>query len=171
MRHALVLGSASCLPDDVAAAPPFAGVVAAKDAAWWWPGPLDAAVGFHPQEWPRILSLRAQRCYPAPDRVVSFWSPRRSLTSAEWAEWQFPGGSGNGSSGLFAAKVALVDLGFDRVTLCGVPLTVTDHITGPDTPFRNALDWRKAWADLAPEWRARMRSMSGWTRQLLGGPD
>ena len=148
MSHALVLGSAS-----------------------WWPGALDAAVGFHPQRWPGILGLRAERGYPPPERVISFWSPPRPLKSAEWAEWQFPGGSGNGSSGLFAAKVALVDFGFARVTLCGVPLTPTDHITGPGTPFTNAADWRPAWQALAPEWRRRMRSMSGWTRQLLGGPD
>ena len=166
----MVLGAASTLPDDVARAGAFHGVIAVNDAAIWWPGPLDAVVSFHPEDWPRRLRDRAAAGYPPPGRVIGWWwPPEEPHPGIERLEWEFPGGSGNGSSSLFATKVALIDLGFDRVTLCGVPLTEEAAHFNDARPFACARSWRTAWRHLAPEWRARVRSMSGWTRDLLEG--
>jgi hypothetical protein len=63
----------------------------------------------------------------------------------------------------------LEDLGFDRVVLCGIGLSDTPH-------FFDQKDWkacqgfRKAWLDLDPDTRSRIRSMSGWTKVLFGSP-
>jgi hypothetical protein len=89
--------------------------------------------------------------------------------------YQFPGvDNKSGTSGLFAAKVALCDLGFDRVVLCGVPMTATPHLNNrtdwvdrPKTPT----DYQRVWAGLPAEYLGRMRSLSGWTRELLGAPE
>lgn len=169
MKTALVLGSGDTLAADVAAAGEFDGVVACNDAGWWWPGPLDAWVSFHPEDFPERIRKRRDLGRLDAERIMAFWSPRDQGFPYEFTEWEFPGGSGNGSSSLFAAKVALVDLGFDRIKLCGCPLTVTDHFYGADTKFGCANAWRTAWAGLGEEWRARMVSLSGWTKALLEG--
>lgn len=78
-----------------------------------------------------------------------------------------------GSSGWAAAKVALV-IGYEQVVLCGIPIEDMPHFDGEYLP-----EWgneyhleqtRKAIAEC--EWmHPFVSSMSGWTREFLGGPD
>lgn len=81
-----------------------------------------------------------------------------------------------GTSGLFAVQIALCELGYHGVILAGVPL---DHKFGTSykmdkgrtrwaggSEARYQRNWRRA----LPFLRARVRSMSGWTLELLGGP-
>lgn len=82
------------------------------------------------------------------------------------AKWQ-------GTSGLYGVQIALDELGFAGVILAGVPMDA-----GAGTNYG-----RETWADdefvakMRPEWlramptlKDRTRSMSGWTRALLGEP-
>lgn len=82
---------------------------------------------------------------------------------------------------MFAAKVALVDLGFDRAVLCGIPMSPMKHITGadhwhtqPDGHGRRTSTlpnrYLKRWRDVPQEYRDRIRSMSGATREMFGAP-
>ena len=178
VRTALVLGGAACLHDDIAAyTGPVDGVVACNDAGAECPGHLDAWVTLHPaflltKGW---LAKRAERGYPAAARLVAHDEINRPVHRAkfpeglEFTDYRFPGQTISGSSGLFAAKVALMDLGFGRVVLCGVPMVVQPHFYGGEA-WRKAEDFRAAWLSVPEEYRARMRSMSGWTRVLCGGP-
>ena len=97
-------------------------------------------------------------------------TPKALRHVTDFTEFRFPGQTGTGSSGLFALKVALVDLGFDRAVLCGVPISeMAGHVTnGP--VWGDAPHYREAWTEAAPEIIGRARSMSGWTRDLLGAP-
>src|SRR5690606_2723624 len=71
--------------------------------------------------------------------------------------------------GLFTAKAALIDLGADRAVLAGIPLIRTPR-------FFDAAQWeaaggyREVWESLRPEYRRRIRSMSGWTAHCFGLP-
>jgi hypothetical protein len=89
--------------------------------------------------------------------------------------WGFPA---TGSSSLLAVRVAL-GLGYDRVICCGVPLDSTGRFY--DDPRKPSIwDWeglageayRVAWKEAADmEFAGRVRSCSGWTRDLLGAPE
>lgn len=180
MRVALVLGGASCLWSDVEAALAlgrFDGVVACNDAAAAWPGRLDAAVSLHAEKWGLWMERRRRAGYPAPAAVVGHSTFRTGVARIPdcitgYAEQMLPGQKDTGSSGLFALKVALVDLGFDRAVLCGIPMDPRPH-------FFDAADWGhdaarahwRGWAQALPFIKDRARSMSGRTAELLGIAD
>lgn len=161
MTLALVLGGAATVWEDVEAALALTeadGVVACNDTAADWPGPLDAVATHHPEHWPRWAAQRAARGYPPPSRLVT-------------DGWAFPGQSSPGSSGLFALKVALIDLGYDRAILCGVPMDEAGRHTNDPRPWRAATTYRAGWVQSLPAIANRARSMGGWTADLLGRPD
>lgn len=182
---ALVLGGADTLPADVAAyraaGGRWDGVVACNDAIVWWPEALDAGVSLHCRYFDRARdrrwrTRRLEAGYPDAPRWFGHAAavdPPEFVTLTDYElPGQVPGKSG--SSGLFAAKVALIDLGFDEVVFCGVPMTPTPHIPGTaqqDAAWRSAEGFRRQWFKVEPAYLARMRSMSGWTRETLGAPD
>lgn len=172
----LVLGGGDSLPYDLAAySGPVDGAVACNDAGTHYAGDLDAWVSLHPRYFlqKKWLEKRKVKGYKPAKRLFGHMQAthlERIVSGVEFVDYEFSGQKKSGSSGLFAAKVALIDLGFDRVVLCGVPMTPTPH-------FFDRADWtrgpgfRKAWLELNPEHTVRMRSMSGWTRVLLGAPE
>lgn len=175
MTVALVLGGAACVFNDVEVAlalGKFDGVIACNDMAARWPGRLDAAVSKHPERWTGWLAARERRRFPAPDRVISHLEAEGQASEAVTGhtEFRFPGQTASGSSGLFALKVALVDLGFDKAVLCGVPMSADrGHFAyGPTWP--DAIHYQPAWREALPAIQDRARSLSGWTRNLLGAP-
>ena len=171
-RIALVLGGADSLQADVAAYKgPYHGVVACNDAGIWWPGPLDAWVSIHPE---RFHLWETGRKGPTAQRLVGQRSIDRHYAVALdlITEPVFPGQASSdfGSSGLYAAKVALHDLKFDLAVLCGIPLSITPHFYG-GKPWAYAETYRDIWKRIPTLYRERMRSMSGWTREFLGAPE
>lgn len=64
-----------------------------------------------------------------------------------------------GSSGMFALHCALSRLGYKRAVLAGVP------ISGVYADL-----YLQTWRDVAPSYRAAVRSMSGNTKDLFGMP-
>lgn len=179
MRTALVLGGAACLWDDLADyAGPIDGVVACNEAGIEWPGELAAWVSLHPGflESAGWRQRREDAGRPAARAYYCHRTRPHAPSYVTETDLELPGQEKgfSGSSGLLAVKVALVDLGFDRAVLCGMPITPSAHINGRDnwTAQPEAVDgFRQAWLQVAPEWRAKMRSMSGWTRILLGAPE
>lgn len=171
-----MLGGAASLHDDIAAYDgPVDGVVACNDAGAIWPGDLDAWVSLHSQFFARKgwLAKRAQAGLPPARAIYSHDFGHKDAPTGpnvRRTHCQFPGVEVGGSSGLFAAKVALIDLGFERAVLCGIPISPTPHFFD-DVPWKDAEGMRSRWLAIPDEYRARMRSMSGWTRTLLGGPD
>lgn len=171
MSVALVLGGANTLQADVAAYQgPVSGVVACNDAGYWWPGKLDAWVTLHPEH---MAIWEAKRAGPRPRHFVGI---RKTDLSYAYpvdlvTEPFFDGMPSSGSSGLFAAKVALVDLGFDYAVLCGIPLTVDGEHFFERGAWRPATDYQKHWTLIPDRYRRRMRSMSGWTKTHFGAPE
>lgn len=192
MKTALVLGGASCLWSDVSAflggegaeiakrtvcgpGGLCQGVVACNDAGAEWPGDLDGWVSLHPQFFTRKGWLE-KRQGPPPKRIFAHHAADKAVhrgrypVGIEFTDYKFPGQERSGSSGLFAAKVALIDLGFDRAVLCGISMDPRPHFFDHEG-WRSAEGFRSAWLAVPQEYRDRMRSMSGWTRTLLGAPE
>lgn len=172
-----MLGGGSCLHDDIGAyLGPINGVVACNDAGTVWPGNLAAWVSLHPQHFV-VKKWLADRQGPPAKRIFGHSGSEnkavlrgRGPDGLEFTDYQFPGQDRSGSSGLFAAKVALIDLGFDRVVLCGVPMDRRPHFFDRED-WKSAEGFRSAWLAVPQTYRDRMRSMSGWTRVLLGSPE
>lgn len=170
MRIALCLGGAACLSKDVAAVPiEYHGVIACNDAGVWWSGELDAWATLHPENMEEWVARRRSNGLPDAKKIISHSVGRRGSGVNVLTDLKFPGMKYAGSSGLFMAKVALVDLGFDGVLLCGVPLTKTPHFFD-DVKWDCSEQYREEWSHIPDRYRVRMRSMSGWTRNFLGGP-
>jgi len=76
-----------------------------------------------------------------------------------------------GTSALFGVRVAIA-LGYEDILLCGVPLDNTGRYY--DAPWNKGVDLNMAgmgeWEEFLPVLKGRVRSMSGRTRDLLGGP-
>lgn len=188
LKRALVLGSADCLQSDLDKVEElgieYDGVVAVNAAGTMWPGELNAWVSLHPRyflqkDWRKD---RADKGYPASPLHVGHLESRKGRLAVQvgmtsdlsFVDFRFEENSKSGSSGLFGVKYALVHLCFEQVLLCGVPMTPTPHFTG-HTHWRDrdrtAESFRNQWKDVPVRFRKRMKSMSGWTKALLGGPD
>lgn len=79
----------------------------------------------------------------------------------------------HGSSGLYAAQIALEELGFDGVILAGCPMDAAAGALCQHSEMGDPTKvdrFKPEWARALPEISGRIRSMSGWTRDLLGAP-
>jgi hypothetical protein len=161
---ALVLGSAGCVWDDAMAALDLGvvnGAVGCNLAAIHWPGVLDAWVSLHSDKFKLWAAWRARQGLPKHKAQIGLEQTLPHFKS------QFK----VGSSGLYALKVALIDMGFDRAVLCGVPLSAdAAHFDDPK-PWKSANIYRGGFNEAFDEIKDRTRSMSGWTMSRLGKPD
>jgi hypothetical protein len=164
---ALILGGAPSVWRELAEAQALLNrrhlVVAANLAGIHHTGRLDAWATLHPD---LLAGWVAQRQGNADFRAFSPCAAnvRRNRT-VELAAERWPG-----SSGLYAAQVALFEMGATAAILCGVPMqSEAGHFTGRAT-WEGVGDYRQAFASAIPEIGGRVRSMAGWTAQLFGKP-
>jgi hypothetical protein len=183
MTTALVLGGAACLQEDLDAySGPIDAVVACNDAGAIWPRHLDAWVTLHPYYWlsKGWLAAREQAGFsPAAKLIASSPKDVAKMRSQDGldittSDWLFPGTDeaskdASMTSGIYAAKVALVDLGHDRAVLCGIPLSPIPHFFDV-MPWKSADRYAKRLPRIPAEFRSRIRSMSGFTRGFFGAP-
>lgn len=179
--RALILGGASCVWDDVLAmeevyGKPWDGlVIAANDVGSHWPRDLHHWVSLHPSKFARWMELRGKHHQLACDGIttwsqVSRWSGRRNyqpLAQQEVTPWA------GGSSGMLAVQVAS-ELGVVGVVLCGIPMTRTPHFSETTERFHRvwvgADGHSRAWKDQRARMVGWVKSMSGFTEELLGAP-
>lgn len=77
----------------------------------------------------------------------------------------------NGSSGLFAVEVARRLRPENRIVLCGIPMDGAKGHYFSEGPWTDAENYRWAWFKAVPKLTTIVRSMSGWTQEILGRPD
>lgn len=137
-------------------------VIACNDAGVTYPGRLDGWATLHHEKFQQWRERRrGNGDYRA--FIIKAW-PR--CEDCELVKERWPG-----SSGLYAAQVALDAFGASGVVLCGVPLTMSGrHFFDRSTDWIDAENYRRGFQAALPEIRDPMRSMSGWTRELLGAP-
>jgi hypothetical protein len=171
VKRALVLGSALSVWDEVEAVlemAEFHGVVAAKGAGLHWKGKLDSWVSLHPDRFAKDVSLRLKFGYPAAHEIVGHEGCGvKGLTATR--PYKFAGQKHSGSSGLFALKRA-IELGFDRIVLCGIPLLREAGKLDSGRSWAGATSFYQGFEEAMPHIRHVARSMSGRTKTLLGYP-
>lgn len=176
MSLALILGGASCLHKDFAElkalgiGDKITGVFACNDAGYEWAGELTGWVTLHPEKFNSWIKKRGANGFPPALELFSHRQPKPHIApELTVTDYLMPGQAATGSSGLFAAKVALIDKGYDNVLLCGIPMDPLPHFYD-DKNWNSAKSFRSRWSSIDIEIRERMRSMSGWSRDFLGGP-
>jgi hypothetical protein len=170
---ALCVGSATCKDDDLAQAARLgisqaAGwtVIAVNHAALHWPGELPHWASFHANFFPRWAAERAALGLPAAGQL---WTGTRRLIPQAMDIKQV--GNWGGSSGLLAVSVAH-GLGAHAIVCCGIPLDYQQgHFDSPDKLWRDAANYRKGWVSHKAEMGNFVKSVSGWTAELLGAPE
>lgn len=175
MTIALVLGGAACLHDDIVAANKLFKpdvIVAVKDIGITWPS-YDYWATLHPERLPKELGQRRAAGLPDPKAVYSYRShtgPRGSRsTRGLGIEMRVIALTG-GSSGMLGTWAALLHA--DKVVLAGIPLDPKQmHYSRPKRGgWPAAMLYRKQWTAEHKKFKGRVRSMSGWTSELLGTP-
>ena len=159
----LIVGSAACVYNDLAFAPPTGPTIAVNQAATDLDLPVDIACTLCPELAQAMATTYHGRifCSRGSDYVTDVLPVRY--------EWQ------NGTSGLYAVQIALY-FGAKSIILSGMPLDDTERFHDSNTLARGSeatlAMYREPWKKYAKELRGKgVRSMSGWTRGLLGGPD
>lgn len=163
--RALVLGSAGTLEADRAAAlqlfePDV--VIACNHAARDEPGRVDHWATMHPEQFPSWLAVRAAAGREPAGRL---WHARHHVSAVD----STPIESWGGSSGLLCVAVAF-EIGCSHVVLAGVPMVKMSRHYDDARPWMEARRYWPVWERRRPLLEPRVRSMSGWTCDLLGAP-
>jgi hypothetical protein len=143
-------------------------VAATNNAGIHWPDRLDYWCTLHSApcpDWIGITAALRQRRELGRNRpqIWGHVSKERYVgvdrTTVDWF----------GSTGLLAVKV-LIEEGFDRIVLAGVPMSSEGGHFYDDKPWSGCDRYRVAWTVHKGEIAPFTRSMSGWTQELLGAP-
>jgi hypothetical protein len=130
-------------------------------------GGFDHWVTLHPEKWPFFLFCRRAR--NRPEIGATLWSeqecPHQLPRKLRYRV--LPDYNPSGLTGLYAIKVAK-HIGATKIVLAGVPMDQTGHILPGHGHWINEAR-RNGWSTRRKE-LTDVRSMSGWTRQLLGYP-
>jgi hypothetical protein len=126
----------------------------------------DHAVTLHPNKLPGWLGRRAALGLHMPREV---WCHRTDQDAPAITRTLAQVHPGRTSSGYFAMQVDL-HLGYDRIILCGVPMTEAGGHVVRNRPWDQVRHFTQVWVDHRVELAAHVKSMSGWTRELLGYP-
>lgn len=165
----LILGGAKSVLDDAAAARRlgrFDAVLACNDTIAVWPEALDLACSLHPDKLKRWLDQRIEAGGNWPEVWSHFDFLAREPAHVDRYVEEWGGGTGALAIAVGAAK------GFDRMVLAGIPMTAAGaHRHAPGRPWRDVEFFRGAWVERLESLRACVRSMSGWTMEVLGAPD
>ena len=125
-------------------------------------GRVDHWVTMHPELFPAWTAARAAAGRPAPGRL---WRPRHrkcALDAGVLESW-------GGSSGLLCVQVGL-ELECTHIVLAGIPMHQNACHYDDKRKWREARQYWPGWERHRPDMIDRVRSVSGWTLQLLGPP-
>lgn len=170
MSTCLVLGGAASVFEEAERAldlAEFDGVVACKRIVEIWQGPLVAFATLHPDSAPISLAKRKAAGYSMAFVTVTINGEAHAQHTARLPDALVTTDWG-GSSGLFGVKTARL-LGYDRIVVAGIPMAACAHFDR-DQPWSTAHSYHKGWRTHANQLAPFVRSMSGWTKALLGSP-
>lgn len=174
MKSALVVGSANCMESDIADAKKMFTpdiIVCCNRAGITYPGAFDHWATYHPNELPMWINERALAGQQIPDNLWTGWRKGKGVKPETPRGYTFRYvHCHGGSSGLLAATVALVE-GCRRIVLAGIPISPEfKHFDNPND-WSEAELYRKGWTRRKFELEGTVKSMGGWTAELLGRPE
>ncbi|MFA5409037.1 MAG: hypothetical protein WC343_09750 [Bacilli bacterium] len=175
---AVVMATGRCVWDDVLyhfdPESNHAHVIAVNNMILHWKKRVHHGVSMHPEEPGLWRALR--RYYQGEESHVHTHGYRKhnkpELEEVDYV-WDIPRAKG-GTSTLLAVYIGLA-LGFNRIVICGAPLDNTGHFYDPaareDKTFGSDFlktEWMKS---IREDFKGRVRSVSGRTKQWMGAPD
>lgn len=172
VKLALILGGARCVFKDQKRAlelftPDL--IICINEMGRDYPETFDHWVSMHPQidKFPHWIGERKQAGRPDAKQL---WIPRhREMHSkVKYEVGRVP--SWGGSSGMLACTLCIAMLDCDAV-LAGVPMQADAAHYHDDTPWTDAVHYHGHWRRYLDKLKGRIKSMSGWTQELLGAPD
>lgn len=159
-KDLLILGSAPCLAEDLSRIPApgrYDVMAIGLDAVDRCALPLKYIATNHVEDIEPIRHRRAAFGGNLDYRLVCY----RQAPGVDIVQ---PLGPVSGSSAILGA-VAGITMGYKKIILCGCPLTGNAPEGNPYEAFR------PGWEAEAGRVKGRVFSMSGWTREFLGGPE
>lgn len=171
MTWSLVLGGAECVIEDAEAAIAKFGepdtIVGVKDIAIEYPR-IDHWATFHLDRIPKEISKRRSLGYKDPESLWTYNNVRYQPRVGIPVNYLKVRG---GSSGLLGALVGIKVA--DKAILAGIPMDpkmrhFNDRKRG--APWAEGKNYKRHWDDYVPQMRNRVKSMRGWTMELLGEP-
>lgn len=169
-KVAFVLGGAESVWSDIESARSLLApsvIVCVNDIGVDYPGIIHHWVSYHGDLLSRLVEKR--RNFNLPD-AKNLWTGLAKTKAAPREAKQHR--NKGGSSGLMATWVALDD-GSTHVILCGVPIDPKMrhyHDRDRGVAWKEATKYHKHWRDSVKRFDGRVRSCSGWTKDLLGPP-
>ena len=172
--RAIVVGGAMCLWDDLRRVRWRCEVICVNDIAMHFRGPVNHLYSNNHNYLPKWKAARR-------DQLVRKWGPvvtTHSCQKGGEVTWPWPG---HGTSALGAVYTALA-LGYEQITLVGVPLDDSPHYFEPHWLEKGTVTFSKQvpedvkgvpkyWHHAAQNvFQGRVHSLSGRTRELLGEP-
>lgn len=170
MTWALVLGGAANVYDDMHAALRLFGepdvYVGVKDIGWEHPK-VTHWCSYHVDRIPRELEKRRSLGYPDPERIWTYKGVRAPKMQVPVYFHKVRGGS----SGLLGAYVGTIVA--ERAVLCGIPMDMDMphyHMRKHGKAWKEGRLYKPHWQSAESELKNKVKSMSGWTKELLGEP-
>lgn len=166
---AVILGGSRGVWDDLRAAMALIRdqshlIVATNHAGTRYEGDLDAWVSLHPDFFASALPQRVAAGGNTPRMFAPEQHPDTTALKAVASRW-------NGSTSLYGAQIALKQMKATKVILCGAPLDAdAGHIAVPGR-WDYADRYRAGFTAALPDIKDKVRSMGGWSADLLGSPD
>lgn len=137
------------------------GTLVEEDIAYW--------VSIHGRGLVKWMPIRAERGFNTD--YIAYGNFQNKDEDGGAIRWNRP--NSGGSSGLHAVELAL-ELGFDHVILCGMPLEGQQRVRSLDGEVTEGVchysSYHDAWEKALPKLDGCVKSMSGWTAKLLGKP-
>ena len=178
MKTALVVGSAECVWDDIDRASDLFEpdvTIAINRFARDYPASVDCWFSYHPETFQ--LWANQRRRNGLPDHLSYGTCRNKHTYQPDGFEPFHLTENVSGSSGLGAVECARAGFGADRIVLAGIPMDTRGHFNYGQ---KGDHDVRERWAEgerYRAYWRKYFldkpglaRSLSGWTRDLLGEP-
>ena len=162
---ALILGGANTLEADFDAAlklfqPDL--LIACNHAGRDHPDRIDHWATMHPELFPKWIEARGAAGLPPAGQL---WHAKHRISTVDSQPLQCWGGS----SGLLCVTLAC-DLGCAKIVLAGVPMRQNACHYDNRRIWTEARQYWPAWEASVAKMAGRVRSMSGWTAELLGRP-
>ena len=174
-KVALILGGADCVEKDrVAALALFTPdcVVCINESGRDYPEYFDHWVSMHPNKAPTTVGLegwvKERRKLGRPD-AGRLWIPQHRQPPPGLQMMVSRAPSWGGSSGLLACVVVVVALNC-RGVLAGCPMQKDRAHYFDKRIWAEADRYRPSWIRYMPQIKGRIKSMSGWTQEMLGAP-
>ena len=130
---------------------------------------VDYWLWFHAELFPDFALRREKKGHPP---VKEYWSvPYKGRGrpapgfNVQYFDWTH-----GGSSGLVAVGLALKEKKADCVILAGIPMTAEGGRYDDKKQWTEAVHHRVGWWNTLQMTRGKVKSFSGWTKELLGEP-